>query len=607
MFIGVDHASKGADLDGRSSVRIESQDKYNGGLFIAKFNHLPKVACGAWPAFWMTGDKWPVDGEIDIYEQWNMASHNLVTLHTGSPEQVGECILKQEEFAGKLDTYDCWNDAPSHWPNQGCGVTETNGQWGKPTGGVYATDWTEEGIRVWSWGNGDEPADIKNGAPDPSKWGSPIFALTKNNCDITRAFKNLRLVLNIDFCGDAAGQDGLWKQACSTLTEEATCVDHVRNNPDAFADVFWEVAYIDVYQLGAAPAPSSSVVAPYPSVSTFSAIQPSSVVPGNPYPSVSTFPAIEPSSSAPHNPYPSVSTFPAIEPSSSAPYTPYPSVSTFSAIAPSSVAASDSAAVTSSAVASSEVVSTSAVASSSAVSSASASGSSEAPGSGSSSTGVPVPGSSGVPVSYGPGATASESETPCTTTDLPVETSTEVPVSTTEYTTSTVYATTTYTVTSCSATVTDCPFPGGSYTTTEVVPISTTICPVEDNTSATYTDVEDNTATYTTDVEEATSTAYDSDSTTTDTTTLSLTTTEYLPVQPTSAPVYPSSGYPVYPGKNTTISIVKPTGGFAPPEPAFTGTYSPEQPEETQPVTAGSAKFGISGLVIVAAAAVVFL
>jgi len=47
-------------------------------------------------------------------------------------------------------------------------------------------------------------------------------------------------------------------------------------------------------------------------------------------------------------------------------------------------------------------------------------------------------------------------------------------------TTSTVYATSTYTVTSCGPTVTNCPAHGGAVVVTEVVPVSTTVCAVEE-------------------------------------------------------------------------------------------------------------------------------
>lgn len=35
---------------GRKSVRVESLNAYNHGLFIADFSHLPQQLCGIWPA-----------------------------------------------------------------------------------------------------------------------------------------------------------------------------------------------------------------------------------------------------------------------------------------------------------------------------------------------------------------------------------------------------------------------------------------------------------------------------------------------------------------------------------------------------------------------------
>ncbi len=35
---------------GRPSLRLTSQSKYNKGLFIGDFTHLPEAECGVWPA-----------------------------------------------------------------------------------------------------------------------------------------------------------------------------------------------------------------------------------------------------------------------------------------------------------------------------------------------------------------------------------------------------------------------------------------------------------------------------------------------------------------------------------------------------------------------------
>jgi beta-glucanase (GH16 family) len=135
MYIGVDHANT---LDpqgqGRNSVRLESKKVFNSGLIIAKFSHLPAPVCGTWPGFWMYGANWPTNGEIDIYENWNNAPNNLLTLHTAS--DAGSCKLAQSEMSDPIVTGNCDNNAAGQYTNQGCGATEVNGLWGSASGGV---------------------------------------------------------------------------------------------------------------------------------------------------------------------------------------------------------------------------------------------------------------------------------------------------------------------------------------------------------------------------------------------------------------------------------------------------------------------------------------
>ncbi len=133
--IGVDSTNK--DVDGRSSVRLESHNSYNGGLFIADFSHFPAPACGSWPAFWMYGPSWPTTGEIDLYEGFHVNTANTIVGHTDSPTVVDECKLQASDLTGASVTSDnCWINAPGQWGNQGCGAEETNGLYGKSTGGI---------------------------------------------------------------------------------------------------------------------------------------------------------------------------------------------------------------------------------------------------------------------------------------------------------------------------------------------------------------------------------------------------------------------------------------------------------------------------------------
>lgn len=47
------------------SVRIQTKQTFNGGLFIADFFSMPH-GCSVWPAYWSVGPNWPYDGEIDL-------------------------------------------------------------------------------------------------------------------------------------------------------------------------------------------------------------------------------------------------------------------------------------------------------------------------------------------------------------------------------------------------------------------------------------------------------------------------------------------------------------------------------------------------------------
>jgi beta-glucanase (GH16 family) len=141
VYFGVNHQEtfnpKGK---GRDSVRIESKTKYTQGLFIAHFSHLPKPECGLWPAFWMYGDPWPTVGEFDIYEGWNKAPANTITLHADHAATVGSCKLTQTGQTGTVtsatncDNY--FSNPPQQYEAQGCGTAENNNLWGSELGAV---------------------------------------------------------------------------------------------------------------------------------------------------------------------------------------------------------------------------------------------------------------------------------------------------------------------------------------------------------------------------------------------------------------------------------------------------------------------------------------
>jgi hypothetical protein len=110
---------------GRNSVRVESKNTYNSGLFVFDIIHTP-YGCGTWPALWLTdGANWPNNGEIDILESHNHGSHgNEMSLHT-----TGGCSMDGERRqSGMVLEGNCDIGADG---NAGCGVTGDPGTlWG---------------------------------------------------------------------------------------------------------------------------------------------------------------------------------------------------------------------------------------------------------------------------------------------------------------------------------------------------------------------------------------------------------------------------------------------------------------------------------------------
>lgn len=224
--------------NGRSSVRIQSKNQYNHGLFILDLDHMPH-GCGVWPAYWLVGPDWPNSGEIDIIENIQEASVDISSLHTSA-----NCNLANTgAFSGSAGSTVSCERQP------GCGITAQAGtSFGIPFnnagGGVYATEWNADAISIWYFPRGSIPADITSGAPTVQGWGKPQAQFYKSGCDIESHFANMQIVFNTDFCGDWAGSDGAWQQ-CSS--KAATCIDWVQNHPSAFSTTYWSIRSLKVY------------------------------------------------------------------------------------------------------------------------------------------------------------------------------------------------------------------------------------------------------------------------------------------------------------------------------------------------------------------------
>lgn len=142
----------------------------------------------------MVGPGWPNGGEIDILEGVNDQTSNDVTLHTGP----GCSVSNTGSFSGKMTSTTC---ASSGTDNTGCQIassdTSTYGSgFNAGKGGVYAMEWTGDGISVYFFPRSSIPSDALGDAPNPSGWGTPM-AHFSGDCDFATAFTDQQIVFDV--------------------------------------------------------------------------------------------------------------------------------------------------------------------------------------------------------------------------------------------------------------------------------------------------------------------------------------------------------------------------------------------------------------------------
>jgi hypothetical protein len=120
----------------------------------------------------------------------------------------------------------------------GCGVGATTphsygSSFNSIGGGVYATSWTSEYIKIWFFPRNAIPADITSGNPNPSGWGLPQANMA-GDCDIDAHFGYMQLIFDTTFCGDWAGSVWSTDKVCRRLAP--TCNSYVAKNPGVFSE-----------------------------------------------------------------------------------------------------------------------------------------------------------------------------------------------------------------------------------------------------------------------------------------------------------------------------------------------------------------------------------
>lgn len=251
VLLGSNHKHIVTNPRGRSSVRLSSKAAYNSGtLFIADIKHMP-ATCGAWSALWLLGDAtWPAGGEVDWIEGGNaLATQNLISLHTSKGCTISG--MDASKYSGTLQqNTDC--DAYATKDNKGCTIEAGPSSFGPSFnaqgGGIYALEWVDQGFNVWFFPrNSSLPASVNTPTPNVAEFGKPVAQFAGRGCDWMSKFKQMRIIINITYCGGWA--NGVWTSGgCAAKTGVATCEDYVRNHPKAFADSYFDITGLRVYE-----------------------------------------------------------------------------------------------------------------------------------------------------------------------------------------------------------------------------------------------------------------------------------------------------------------------------------------------------------------------
>lgn len=100
--------------------------------------------------------------------------------------------MKAEQGTGKVFSTNCKYDTG------GCSAIAPYGTFGdsfnQGGGGIWATQVEAEGIKIWHFTRASIPADIISDSPDPNKWGKPVLSFVPLNCDISKAWRKMKLV-----------------------------------------------------------------------------------------------------------------------------------------------------------------------------------------------------------------------------------------------------------------------------------------------------------------------------------------------------------------------------------------------------------------------------
>lgn len=145
----------------------------------------------------MQGPNWPNGGEIDVFENVNMATNNRYTLHTtqGCTHPDNSSSVSTSGETGILIASDCFNGTNA---NEGCSVQDAStasygAGFASGGGGAFAMLWNADGIRTWFFPRSQIPSDISTN-PNPENWTTPTAFWPTSSCDVSKFFAEQTLI-----------------------------------------------------------------------------------------------------------------------------------------------------------------------------------------------------------------------------------------------------------------------------------------------------------------------------------------------------------------------------------------------------------------------------
>ncbi|KAF8817140.1 glycoside hydrolase family 16 protein [Phlegmacium glaucopus] len=259
-IIKVDNTSTVVFNYKRDTVRIQTSDLFSvGSVWTADILHVPYghgvlfhphiSSClgysliGKYKIRWSSAPAWPTGGEIDTFEGVNLATHNLMGLHT----LPGCTQVSPKQSSTLIDSTDC---SYLHNGNQGCTTTDPStasygAGFARAGGGVFVTEYAATGISVWFFSRSNVPSVLSSNSStiDTSTFGLPVGNWPATGCASSTFFEPQNLVFDITLCGGFAGVPSIFAQTCSGVCYN----DYVVGNGSNYAMAYFEVASVRVF------------------------------------------------------------------------------------------------------------------------------------------------------------------------------------------------------------------------------------------------------------------------------------------------------------------------------------------------------------------------